>query len=524
MTEDPWLDRRSRRGDPTAWSATSGRGMIASAHYLATRAGAEVLEGGGTAVDAAIATSLALAVVEPAGSGIGGMAMMLVKPAGGRAVVLSGPCRAPRNATPAAVAASPRYSGYRAVATPGYISVIEAAHRRWGTIALADLVAPAIRLAERGFAVTPLQAELWTSYADKLAGTVAGEYFVDPSGRPLKIGARLVQPVLARTLRRLSDAGLRDFYEGDIAAAIAEDMRRGDGFVDRADLAAVQPPEPVAPLEGQFAGQRVWTTGAPAGGATLLQMLHTLEQLAPGGVDLDTPTGASMVAAVIQRARADRRQHRLDPDLELHGAERSRAVASELRESIGLGETSHLSAMDAHGNAVGLTQSIERSFGSRVVTPELGFLHNGYMKGFKIEATGHPHYLRPGAVARSNAAPTILAVPDGPAVVIGSTGSERMVSSIFTTLLRLRRHRPFASVHAPRLHVTPEGIALLEAERWSPEVVAALRRSGLQLQDVGPFSFKFGGLHCVVRCEQTLTGVAEPRRDGAAAGPPDAER
>ena len=137
--------------------------------------------------------------------------------------------------------------------------------------------------------------------------------------------------------------------------------------------------------------------------------------------------------------------------------------------------------MDRHKNVVSLTQSLERCFGSKMASEKLGFVYNGYMKGFKIQNKSHPHYLKPGAVARSNAAPTILLNGNQPYVAIGSTGSERMLSGIFETLVRLRSQSPFHSVAAPRLHCTPEGQVFLEAERFSEQALTALIKQGFEL-------------------------------------------
>ncbi len=505
------LDRRDLRGIGELWTGTGRDGVVSSAHYRATEAGVRILEAGGNAVDAATATSFALAVVESAGSGIGGMAMMLVSPAGAHPIVLPGPCQAPRRAAPALVKASSRYSGYRAVATPAYVAVMDAAHRRHATLPLRDLLAPAIELARDGFAVTPMQAELRRSYDEKLETSDAGAFF--PA---LPVGATFTQPALAGTLQRLADAGLRDFYDGDIAAAYAADMRAHDGFIDADDLAHVRPPDPVEPLTGRFGDATVWTPGAPAGGQTLLQMLNLFAATATDGFEPDTPDGAELLAAIIRRARADRRRYNKarpgDPDLA------DPAYAEAIKHELGVGETSHISTIDASGNAVAVTQSIERSFGAKVVTPSLGFLHNGYMKGFKVEAKDHPHYLRPGAVARSNAAPTILTDAQGPTIAIGSTGSERMLSGIFGVLVRLTVQDAFSAVAAPRLHATPDGELLLEADRFDRAILEHLEARGYRLNPLDPYAFKFGGLHLAVRDGDELMGVADPRRDGAATG------
>jgi len=520
FSDEAYFDRRNHRDTDKWWSSSSEHGMVSCAHYRATEAGVQVLEAGGNAIDAAIATSLALAVVEPAGSGIGGMAMMTILLSGRRPFVLAGPCRAPLSATPTAVALSARYAGYRAVATPTYIAVLEAALERYGTASLERVLAPAIRLAHEGFRRTSLYTRLLTDYRRFLAKRSAAPIFLDPKGVVPKPGEIFRQPILARTLERLARNGLRDFYEGEIAAEIAADMQLNDGFVSAQDLAAIHPPAETEPVRATFLGGEIYCPGPPAGGQTLAQMLHLLEELGTGPFELDAPAGIERLAVAIHRARVDRKHTRaLRVGFDVASPEYARFVARGLREELGEGETSHLSVIDRAGNAVALTQSIERSFGAKVVTPSLGFLHNGYMKAFKIQRKDHPHYLRPGASARSNAAPTI-AIRDGSAIAaLGSTGSERMISGIVGVLARLRYQTPFASVHAPRLHVTPTREVLIEADRVPSICLDRLRDRGYTLRLLDPYSFKFGGLHLVVRQGGLTIGVADPRRDGAAAGP-----
>jgi gamma-glutamyltranspeptidase/glutathione hydrolase len=175
--------------------------------------------------------------------------------------------------------------------------------------------------------------------------------------------------------------------------------------------------------------------------------------------------------------------------------------------------------MDHASNVVSVTQSIERSFGAKIASDRLGFLYNGYMKAFKIEDRRHPHYLRPGAVARSNASPTILFRNGRPCAAVGSTGSERMVSGIFETLARLEYRSPFDAVRSPRLHSTPEGEVLIEAERFPPGTLGALVQSGFTIRPLDSWSFSTGGLQLTTFDGTGFCGVGEPRRDGAAAGP-----
>jgi gamma-glutamyltranspeptidase/glutathione hydrolase len=397
------------------------------------------------------------------------------------------------------------------------------------------VLAPAIALAQDGYPVTAFQHRLIGRYLEALrrgsAGALLLDGLADGSPRPRPVGGLLRQPALARTLQRLADAGFEDFYEGAIARTLAADMARHGGFIDAADLARFPRPREGLPIAVDFAGGRVLTLGPPGGGIALGEMLNIHDVAASPGPaahaapDPDGPEGCLRLAAIMRRARADRRRYRLSTGAEDAGdaavlltAGYARTAARELAATSGGGETTHVSVVDGAGNAVAMTQSIERSFGAAELCPELGFLYNGFLRAFKVENSRHPHYLRPGAPARSNACPTIALRDGRPWAVLGSTGSERAASGVFQALVRLAAGQtPFAAVHGPRLHCTPEGEVLLEAERFGSDCRDALRAAGLRLTDLGPYAFKAGGVQLVCRTGDGVTGVADPRRDGSAA-------
>jgi gamma-glutamyltranspeptidase/glutathione hydrolase len=406
--------------------------------------------------------------------------------------------------------------------------VLSRLHATRGRLPLAALVRPAIRLARDGYPLTPIQRRLLVEYARPLRRAGAGALFLGEAGAIPPAGWLFRQPLLADTLERLAEAGLDDYYTGGIARAIDADMRSHGGFVRLADLEAAALVSEVEPLRGRLWDDEVLSAGPPAGGLALLQMLELASRLRELEREPDRPGWALAVAATIRRARRDRRRYRLrtgaeEPGqaLELIEPERAEAAAREIESELdGAGETSHLIAADAEGNLVSMTQSIERSFGAGVAAGELGFLYNGYLRAFKLKNRGHPHHLRPGSPARSNAAPTLVLRDGRPRATLGSTGSERMLSGMFQVLLRLRHQEPFTAVAAPRLHATPDGRILWEEERFAPGARLALRRAGYRLESLDPWSFKTGGLQLAVFGDEGLaTGVSEPRRDGSAAGP-----
>jgi gamma-glutamyltranspeptidase/glutathione hydrolase len=333
--------------------------------------------------------------------------------------------------------------------------------------------------------------------------------------------------VLAETLRRLAAKGVKDFYRGQIAKAIHEDMVRNDGLLRNDDLAQIPEPIERRPLSTRYEGLRVHTFPPPGAGRTLVQMLNVFQQLSPARRNIETPEGSLILAEVIRRAFLDRQDRPFEPNFfpQVSGGKMLRAdyakdLASQVQKRVkSRGETTHLSVMDRDGNVVALTQSIERVYGSCCASPELGFLYNDYMSAFEYEDISHPYYLRPNAVPWASVAPTIVFRGRRPWLAIGSPGSERITPSILQVLLRLDYLTPLAAVDAPRLHCSLKGKVSLEATRMRDDVPEMLRRHGLEVDKRDPYSFYMGCVQMVMREKNEFVGVADPRRDGAAGGP-----
>jgi gamma-glutamyltranspeptidase/glutathione hydrolase len=175
--------------------------------------------------------------------------------------------------------------------------------------------------------------------------------------------------------------------------------------------------------------------------------------------------------------------------------------------------------MDRFGNAVGLTQSIERVYGSCAASPELGFLYNNYMSAFEYEDISHPYYMRPNAAPWASVAPTIIFRGRRPWAVLGSPGSDRITPSVMQVLLRLKHQPPFDAVASPRIHCRLNGDVYLEATRMRDDIPDALRRHGFTVKVCDPYSFYLGCVQLVTYEKKTFIGVADPRRDGSAGGP-----
>jgi gamma-glutamyltranspeptidase/glutathione hydrolase len=522
------LDLGDRRLHRPQRVAVSRHGMVATAHYNATEAGVEVLSNGGNAFDAAAAVAFALGVCEPAASGLGGQTMMLFHQAALRkTIALDGSSRAPNRATPEAIARTDRRRGYRSATVPSTPAVLRYIVEKYGKLKLRDVLQPAIRLADEGCDVTMLQHMLTRREAKPLRAGTAAQFFLRDGGRPHAIGTRFRQPVLAETLRRLAKKGVRDFYRGQIARAIHDDMLRHDGLIRRDDLAQVPRPIERRPVSGRFGPYRVLTFPPPGAGRTLIEMLNVFDALPPVYRDLETPDGAVALAEIIRRAFLDRQDRPFDPSYFPQVASRrmlkpeyaalvARQTVKRVRSH---GETTHASVMDREGNVVALTQSIERVYGSCCAAEGLGFLYNDYMSAFEYNDISHPYYLRPNAVPWASVAPTIIFRGRKPWVAIGSPGSERITPSILQVLVRLLYLTPLAAVDAPRLHCSLRGKVSLEASRMRDDIPRALERHGFEVEERDSYSFYLGCVQLVLRDKNRFIGVADPRRDGAAGGP-----
>ncbi len=529
--------------------ASSPRGMVSTAHPGATDAGVEILAEGGNAVDAAVASAFALGVCEPQASGLGGQTMMLVHLVDPRRnIALDGSSRAPMRASVDRFARKEdRKWGYRASTVPSTPAVLAYAAGKFGRLPLARLLEPAVRLADQGVRITALQRRLQEREEEPWASGNAAPLFRGPEGAPLREGTLFRQPALAETLRTLASRGIEDFYRGEIAARIEEDMIAHEGLIRLDDLANVPWPLERRPLSARFDGLRVLTFPPPGAGRTLVEMLNILSFFPAKDRDVETPRGASLLAEVIRRVQLDRRDRPFDPNFypqvenkRMTSAEYAKLVGRQVRARLkakkpseplgptdGLGEgvaetargeTTHLSVIDGEGNVVGLTQSIEGIYGSLCATADLGFLYNDYMNAFEYKDLSHPYYLRPNGVPWASVAPTVVFRGRRPWLVLGSPGSERITSAILQVFLRLLEGRPLQAVASPRLHCSASGRVTLEGAWMRDDIPPELAYRGFKVRLIEPFSFYLGCVQLVVRRGKTLVGVADPRRDGEAKG------
>ena len=552
---------------PSGWTdktaVTARRFMIAAANPHAVDAGYAMLARGGSAVDAAIAAQLVLNLVEPQSSGIGGGAFMLVHDAKRqRLVAYDGRETAPAAATPdrfldragKPLAFRDAVVGGRSVGVPGVVALLEATHRAHGRLPWAELFAPAIALAENGFAVSPRLHTLLA--AEKLLdGPRAHAYFYAGPGRPHPVGHVLKNPAFARTLRAIAAGGAKAFYEGEIAQDVVDsaNLQPGNrGDLTLADLAAyrIVVREPVC---GPYRGYRVCGMPPPSsGGITLLQMLAMLEPFDVAAMGPASFWSVHFMSEAGRLAYADRGAYIADPAfvavpdglldpayLAARGALisplatlgratpgdppasapalRRRAAATDA--TLELPSTSHLSVVDGQGNAVAMTTSIEDAFGSRRMTAG-GFLLNNQMTDFSFvpEDDGRPvaNRVEPGKRPRSSMAPTIVYDRGGRVfMVVGSVLGASIINLVAKTMLGVVDWKldPQAAVALPNFGST-NGPTLLERDTPVAGLAPKLEALGHTVQVVALTS----GTQLIVRTPAGWTGAADPRREGTVRG------
>jgi gamma-glutamyltranspeptidase/glutathione hydrolase len=505
-------------------------GMVATAHPKATEAGALMLGQGGNAIDAAVAAAFALGVCEPFASGLGGQTFMLIYIAElDRCFALDGSSRIPNRAVMEHFTdKSRRLHGYTASTVPSTPAALGYTLSQYGTMGLSEVLAPAIDLAGNGYEITQLQRTLMKREKNALRKGNAGSIFLKDGEKPYPIGELFRQPVLGNTLKRLSEAGIEDFYTGEIAEKIHEDMQKSSGFIHMDDLAKTPYPIEREPVRCKYRRINVFTMPPPGAGRTLIEMLKILRRFSPKDVNPSTPEGALLLAETIHRAQFDRRDRPFDPnfypqvdDSRMLNPHYTKEVARQIEKWLsGNGETTHLSVMDRRGNVVALTQSIERVYGAKVATPELGFLYNNYMSALEYKDMTNPYYLRPNSVPWASVAPTIVFKEKKPWLAIGSPGSERIVSTILQVLIRLsKRQPPLDAVMAPRMHCSFNGKVSLEAAWMRNDIPEVLSEKGFEIDVREPMSFYLGCVQMVLAEKGEFIGVADPRRDGSASGP-----
>ncbi len=531
------------RADSGNKFASSRNGMVATAFPEATRAGVEMLQKGGNAVDAACAAALALGVCEPQSSGLGGQSSCILH-FRGKTIALDGSSRVPSLAHISKFGKGERSKGYRATTIPTTVAVMGYLNFKYGNLEWKEIVQPAFRIASEGYRITELQHSLQKRELEnflKIPSKCGARYFLKNGSEPYRPGDLFIQPDLANTLLYLAEHGPRSFYQGMIAKRIDDDMRTNKGFLRADDLALMPWPIERKVLKRHYRSVSIVSAPPPAAGRTLLLVMLMLRQLPVKVIRQESPQFYHFFSESLRKAFLFRTQRPFDPNTffqisdkkminKKFAQEQAQSIRDRIDPSLPLvdpkededGETTHLSTMDSEGNAVGITQSIELSYGSRTAAEGLGFLYNNYIRALDVNDPSHPHYLRPNAAPWTSVAPSIIFYKNNPWMVTGSPGSERIYSTIAQFLTHiLDKEEPLnTAIEKPRLHCSLGGKVSIEANRFNPEVVSYLEDMGYQIEKKSDYDFYFGAIHAVMKCltREGFQGAAEVRRDGTAGG------
>ena len=528
-------------------SAVGAHGMVVSESEDAARAGVEILKLGGNAVDAAVATALAVGVTNPASCGIGGGGFMLIYMAKAHAFyALDYRETAPLQARPDMYMRDGKpdedlaRDGILAVAVPGEIAGIEAALKRFGTMKFQQIAAPAEKLAGDGFAATPHLAKEIAAVAPKLRSDPGlSQVFLKPDGSAPNAGDKIVAKNLAATLKTLGDDPAANFYHGEIATALVAFMKEHGGLMSAADLAEYRP-DWRNPIRRRYEGYEIYAMPPPSSGGVVLEMLGALDSGNLAGLGVNSPPYLARLIEVMRQGFIDRELYadpafvRLDIQKLLSDTNiqqlRERALHPKLAPSPPPAPahdhgTSNLLVADKDGNVVALTTTINTVFGAKMSVPALGIILNDEMDDFAV-APGVPNAyrlegeraneVRPGKRPLSSMTPIIVAKSGSPVMTTGGSGGPTIVSGVLQVALDiLAFHLDAASAVAePRIHEQAAPDVVVVEEAMPAPTRSALEQMGYRLKVVPAL----GAVGAITIAPGSLRGAADPRKGGGAAG------
>ena len=532
----------------------SRKGLVTTAHYAASMAGARILLQGGNAVDAAVAGAAALGVVEPYMSGLGGVGFLVMsRNHGHERKVLNFSGVVPRGAVPQAFTPETHSLGPRSSLVPaspaGWLTLLDA----HGSLPRPVVLKPAIELAEEGYFVSERDSRFFETNMGRLGRFVTSRAVFMPEARPPRGGEILRQPDLARSLRTLADHGLDGFYRGDVAKEMDRFMKEADGLIDLGDLDAYKP-RWESPISIDYKGYEVVVPGPNSNAFQVLETLNVLEEFDLRGLGHNSADYIHLVTEAIKLAATDRIMYGGDPDFmdvpvkEMTSkkyARKQRSRISHQKASVVMGEwytnsppvgaliggkasvyasgeTTHLAAADGEGTVVTVTQTHGAAFGSAVVAGGTGILLNNLIDLMDIDESSEGRLLvQPGKRPGSNMAP-VQVFKDGRFFLsIGTPGAYGIPQTTTQMLLNFLEFGMDVqeTVEAPRFRVM-DGVTVNVEDRVPPETREAMIERGHDVRCLGDWAQEVGGGHAIAADPETgvFMGGADPRREGYALG------
>ncbi len=540
-------------GQLFANTVTGTHGAVSSRSAIASDVGVDILKKGGNAIDAAVAVGFALAVAYPSAGNIGGGGFMVVRLANGEVMTQDHREKAPKAASTdmfldanGDVDRELSLFSLQASGVPGSVAGMLDALEKYGTMSRGEVLAPAIKLAEEGFVLNEDLASDFNDMMPYFERYPASAEVFSKSGNPYRAGDRFVQKNLADSLKRISEQGRDGFYKGHTANLIVEEMERNGGLISHADLESYN----VVwrePIHGQYRGYDIWSMPPPSsGGVVLLQILNMLESTNIASLGWGNTQTVHLTVEALRRAYADRAEHLGDPDFypvpvdklisKPYAVERFADVDQKKAsdsDKIFAGnwkaestETTHYSVVDADGNAVSVTTTLNGGYGNRIVVPGAGFLLNNEMDDFSAKPGspnmygllgGEANKIEPGKRMLSSMTPTIV-VKDGQTVLVtGSPGGSTIINTVLHVVMNVIDHGMGVedAVSKPRFyHQWKPDVIRYEEGSISADTKSALAAMGHRgLTESG---FGYGDANSIVVKNGEIEATSDPRSVGGA--------
>jgi len=522
-------------------------GMVSTRSDIASEVGREILEQGGNAIDAAVATGFALAVTYPSAGNLGGGGFMVFHDADGEVITLDfrekAPAAANRDMYLGADGNADRNlsrNSRLASGVPGSVAGMLEALDRFGTMPRETVLAPAIRLAEEGFILNNDIAGQFRSHFRTFRQYPASLRKFSRDGKPYNAGDLWQQPLLAETLRSISEHGRDGFYKGPVADMIVSDMDKNGGVISHNDLESYEPVWRQA-IHGNYRGYDIWSMGPPSsGGILIVQMLNMMEPFNVAEYGWGSKEAIHLMVEAQRRAYADRAVHLGDPDFSDIPASllTSKTYARQRFENFTMDKsgdsslinasqlpdespnTTHYSVIDSQGNAVSITTTLNSSYGNKIVVEGAGFLLNNEMDDFVASVTAtHVNEIAPGKRMMSSMSPTIISRNSKPVLITGSPGGSSIINTVLQVIVNVIDHGMALedAVTSPRLtHQWQPDMIRYEEGAISDEVAWALESMGHK--GLNPSRRYIGEANSILVSEDYIEGVSDPRIVGGVAG------